>query len=194
MGKVIVDISMSLDGFIAGPNVNLEHPLGIGGERLHHWFFDAKTPEDEAIMAEVAASSGAVILGRRMYDTAIDEGWGGVSPFNVPAFVLTSRPAPEKVVEGFRFLTMSIETALSEAKAVAEDKNIWIIGGANLIQQYLKAGLVDELRLHIPPVLFGKGTRLFEDDGAGFELERIKQSETPAATHLSYRIKSQTKD
>src|SRR5688572_11619394 len=98
MGKVIVDISMSLDGFIAGTNVSLKYPLGEGGERLHDWFFGAKTPADEAIMAEVAASSGAVILGRTMYDTAIDEGWGGVSPFEVPAFVLTNRPAPEKMV------------------------------------------------------------------------------------------------
>lgn len=189
MGQVIVDISTSLDGFITGTNVSSEHPLGEGGERLHDWFFSAKTPADEAIMGEVAASSGAVILGRNMYDTAIDTGWGGVSPFEVPAFVLTSRPAPEKVVEGFTFVTKaSIEDVLAQAQTVAGDKHVWVIGGANVIQQYLKAGLVDELRLHIPPVLFGSGTRLFEDTDTRMELERISQSETPAATHLRYRV------
>lgn len=188
MGKVIVDISVSLDGFMAGANISTQYPLGEGGERLHDWFFSAKTPADEAIMGEVAASSGAVILGRRMYDTAIDTGWGGVSPFEVPAFVLTSRPAPENLVAGFTFVNNSIENVLAQAQAIAGDKHVWVIGGANLIQQYLKAGLVDELRLHIPPVLFGTGTRLFEDTGARIELERISQSETPAATHLRYRI------
>lgn len=188
MGQVIVDISVSLDGFIAGANVSTQHPLGEGGERIHDWFFSAKTPADEAIMGEVTASFGAVILGRRMYDTAIDTGWGGVSPFEVPAFVLTSRPAPEKVVEGFTFVTSSIEDVLAQAQAAAGDRHVWVIGGANLIQQYLKAGLVDELRLHVPPVLFGSGTRLFEDTGARMELERVSQSETPAASHLRYRV------
>lgn len=188
MGLVIVDISVSLDGFMAGANISSEHPLGEGGERLHDWFFAAKTPADEAIMGEVAASSGAVILGRRMYDTAIDTGWGGVSPFEVTAFVLTSRAAPENLVEGFRFVSGSIEDTLTQAQAIAGDKHVWVIGGANVIQQFLKAGLVDELRLHIPPVLFGSGTHLFEDTGTRMELERISQSETPAATHLRYRI------
>ena len=188
MGKVIVDISTSLDGFITGPNVSRDNPLGENGERLHEWFFNASSTADAQIMEEVSTSSGAVILGRRMYDTAIDTGWGGVSPFNVPAFVVTSRPAPENRVAGFDFLSTDLKSVLSQAKAVAGEKHVWLIGGANLIQQYLKAGLIDELRLHIVPVLFGKGTRLFEDSGLTVELEQIGHTHSPAVTHLNYRV------
>jgi dihydrofolate reductase len=189
MSKIIVDISTSIDGFITGDDVSVSQPLGAGGSRLHDWFFDAKTAADEKIMSELTASSGAIILGRNMYDGGIDTGWGGVSPFVVPAYVLTTRPVPEKHVEGFHFVNDGIESVLKQAKSAAGDKNIWVIGGANVIQQFIKARLVDELRLHISPVFFGTGTALFGDIGKEhLELEKLSQSETPAATHLHYRF------
>jgi dihydrofolate reductase len=189
MGSVLVDISVSVDGFITGPNVNAQLPLGKDGERLHEWFFAPQAEIEKTAMAELAQSSGAIILGRNMYDTGIDTGWGGVSPFKVPAYVLTSRPAPEKRVEGFHFLQDGIEKGLTQAKATAGQKDVWVIGGANVIQQYLKAGLVDELRLHIIPIVFGEGTRLLEHLGTEtIELEKISVMDSPGAIHTRFRI------
>jgi len=129
-----------------------------------------------------------VIVGRRTYDVAIDEGWEGVSPFQVPAFV-PSRDVPAAVVPGFTFVTDGIHSALTQATAIAGDKNVWVMGGATVAQQYLAAGLVDELRIHIAPVLFGAGTRLFEHIGSDrIELEPTEVIQTPDAIHLRYRV------
>jgi dihydrofolate reductase len=189
MGNVIVDISVSLDGFITGANVNAEQPLGEDGERLHQWFFDPQNEYEKNTMAALAQSSGAIILGRNMYDTGIDTGWGGVSPFNSPAYVLTTRPAPEKQVEGFIFFSDGLEKALEAAKATAGEKDVWVIGGANVIQQFIREGLVDELRLRIIPVLFMEGTRLLQHLGKEhIELEKLELVESPGAIHSRFRI------
>ena len=179
---------MSLDGFIAGPNVSPEFPMGEGGEQLHDWLFDKKTGIDTEVINELLEASGAVIVGGRTYNLGIDSGWGGRSPFQVPAFVLT-RHVPEKLIEGFTFVTTGIESAITQAKAAAGDKNIWIMGGATIAQQYIKAGIPDEIHIHLIPILLGSGTRLFDHPmSKQIELEKIKLIESPAATHFQFRV------
>ncbi|MBZ0284306.1 MAG: dihydrofolate reductase family protein [Anaerolineae bacterium] len=188
MGKVVVDITMSLDGFIAGTNISTALPMGDGGLRLHDWIFGGKTEADAKMLDESMKSAGAVIIGARIYRTAIDDAWGGVNPFAAPTLVLANH-IPDQVVEGFTFINDGILSALERAKAIAGDKNVWVMGGANVIQQYLKAGLVDELHIHIAPVLFGEGTRLFEHIGAEpVELKLLENIQTPGATHLRFRV------
>lgn len=187
MGKVIVDIAMSLDGFIAGTNVSPQLPMGDNGLRLHDWIFDKKTDIDANMIKEVMETSGAVIVGRHTYDVAIDDAWGGQSPFTMPALVVSHSKA-EKIVAGFTF-TSGIEEALKQAKAIAGNKNIWIIGGANIIRQFIKAGLIDELEIHLSHILLGNGTRLFEDTLTNvIELERIRSIESDTVTHIRFRI------
>lgn len=189
MGKVVLDITMSLDGFIAGPDISKANPLGKGGARLHNWLFSDQTDQDIAVLNEVVNSSGAVITGGRTYTTAIDDAWGGRSPFTVPAFVLCSRD-PLLKVEGFTFVKDGITSALTKAKAIAGNKNVWVMGGANTIQQFLKAGMFDEFHLHIAPVLFIKGTKLFDQMGTN-HIELLKQRivDTPGATHFCFAKK-----
>ena len=188
MGKVIVSITMSLDGFVAGANISPEQPLGEGGPRLHDWMFDKKTDADEQVSSETMNNSGAVILGNRMYADAIEGAWGGVTPFKMPAFVLAHK-VPAKVADGFTFVTDGMESAFKQAKAIAGDKNVWIGGGANVIQQFIKAGLLDELQVSIAPVLFGAGTRLFDHIGTDhIELQNTRNIQTPQATHLRFNI------
>ena len=188
MQKVISNITMSLDGFIAGPGISRQHPMGQNGVRLHNWIFNDKTAIDANILNEVMESSGAVIVGSRTYITAIDDAWGGESPFSVPCFVVCHH-LPEKPVAGFTYVTDGIETAFNKAKAVAGDKNIWIMGGANIIQQYLQAKLLDSLHIHIAPVLFASGTRLFDQIGIDqIELNKINVIDTPGATHILYEF------
>lgn len=202
MGKVLVDISTSLDGFIAGPDDGPELPLGRGGERLHEWVYGLASwraphgleggtsgPDDE-VMKEAFETAGAVVLGRRMFDNA--EGWGDNPPFHVPVFVLTHEAREPLVKEGgttFTFVTESIESALEQARAAAGDKDVSVAGGANVIQQYLEAGLLDELQIHLAPLLLGGGTRLFDDGGTEqFEVERTRVIDSPGVTHLRYRV------
>jgi dihydrofolate reductase len=202
MGKVHVDITMSLDGFIAGPNDSPDLGLGEGGEQLHEWVFGLESwrkahgleggerNRDAEILEEATRDNGAVILGRRMFDNA--KGWGDEPPFHMPVFVLTHEPREELAKEGgttFTFVTDGIESALEQARAAAGDKNISIAGGANTIQQYLSAGLVDELQIHIAPLLLGGGVRLFEDlDADEIELETTRVIDSPAVTHLRFRV------
>jgi dihydrofolate reductase len=187
MGNVFLDMSMSLDGFIAGPNITTKQPMGKGGLRLHDWIFGGKTDVDTQIMEEME-TSGAVIVGGRTYHIAIDDAWGGANPFKMPAFVLT-KDVPENVVKGFTFVTDGIESALRQAKAVAGDKNVLIMGGANIAQQYVQAGLLDEIRIHLVPVLLGEGTRLFDHIGTEqIELERTRVIESPSVTHFKFRV------
>lgn len=188
MGQVVLDITMSLDGFIAGSDITLQQPMGKNGPRLHDWLFDRKTDTDVKLIGEWVASVGAVITGGRTYTIAIDDSWGGVSPFEAPAFVPTNK-VPAKIVDGFTFVTDGIQSALDQAQAAAGSKNIWIMGGAGIAQEYLKAGLVDELYIHIAPILLGAGTRLFDHLAAELvELEKISSVDTPAATHLRFRV------
>jgi dihydrofolate reductase len=188
MGKVIIDITMSLDGFIAATDIIEDQPMGKDGQRLHHWLFGAKTATDEELLHDLMEAIGAVILGNRTYTTAINKAWEGISPFEVPAFVICN-DLPGTTVKGFSYVIDGIIHALKKAKEVAGEKNIWIMGGADIIQQYLKARLVDELHVHIAPVLFCGGTQLFDHTGTThIELNKIKVANTPEATHMKFEI------
>jgi dihydrofolate reductase len=187
MRKVILDITVSLDGFSAGPNITPILPMGENGIRLHDWIFGLKSDQDSKILSETVENSGAVIVGGSTYHIAIDGAWGGETPFSVPAFVLTTN-VPLHGKSGFTFVTDGIERALMLARAAAGEKNVWVMGGANIIQQYLKTGLFDELHLHIAPLLLGNGTRLFEQNGNDLiELENIETIKTAGATHFKFR-------
>ncbi|MXV51918.1 dihydrofolate reductase [Pedobacter sp. HMF7647] len=187
MKKVILSITMSLDGFIAGPNVSKETPLGVNGLSLHHWIFGGKQKADGDTLSDLVDNCGAVITGSKTYKTAIDGAWEGESPFNVPAFILSSKPID--AVKGFDVVTDGIESALSKAKKVAGDKNVWIMGGANVAQQYFYSNLLDEFHLHIAPVILGSGTPLFKSDSAqNVNLKKESTIETPAATHLFFSV------
>ncbi len=202
MGKVTVDITTSLDGFVAGPNDGPDLGLGEGGERLHEWVFDlaswrephglagGETNVDSEVLDEAFRSTGAIVLGRRMFDNA--RGWGENPPFHMPVFVLTHEARGPEAKEGgttFTFVRDGIESALEQARRAAGEKNIGIAGGANTIQQYVRAGLVDEIQVHIAPLLLGGGIRLFEHLGAGpIELERVRVIDSAAVTHLKFRV------
>jgi dihydrofolate reductase len=179
---------MSLDGFTAGSSISNELPMGKDGEKLHEWLFSGKTDIDKKILDELVETSGAVILGRRTYDLGIGDPWGGVSPFSVPAFVVSSG-RPDKMVKGFSFINDGIESALNQAKTIAGNKNVWIMGGANLASQYIKAQLIDELHIHLVPLILGAGSRLFESTGPSMiELEKIKSIESTRANHFVFRV------
>ncbi len=215
MEKVRAGISMSLDGYVAGPNATLEVPLGEGGEELHEWVIASRAWRDrhgheggeEGIDSEVVAESteniGAQIMGRNMFSGGFGPGawsddpnptgwWGDEPPFQVPVFVLTHHAREPLEMKGgttFHFVTDGIEAALEQARAAAEDKDVFLAGGGSLIQQYLATGLVDELEVHIAPKVLGGGVRLFENLGANppkFEVVRALSS--PAAAHVKYRV------
>jgi dihydrofolate reductase len=201
-GRAFVDITMSLDGFITGPNDSVEAPLGEGGDRLHRWVYDlasfrrphglkgGETGRDDDLLNEALERTGAVVLGRRMFDHG-EEPWGDDPPFHDPVFVLTHEAREPLVKQGgttFAFVNDGIERALKFAKAAAGDKDVSIAGGANVIQQYLKAGLLDEMQIHVVPVLVGDGRRLFEDLGTEqIELEGTRVLDSHDVTHLQFR-------
>lgn len=191
MGNVISEISMSLDGFVTGPNVRVGNGLGDNGERLHDWMFDAKTETDAAIVNENYASTGAVVIGKRMFDVGF-EPWGDPPPFGMPVFIVTHEARESLHMQGgttYTFVTDGIEAALERARAAAGDKNVGIWGGANIIRQYLEAGLLDEMQIHLIPILLSGGIRLFEDfNPEGIELRRTGSIETPGATHLRFSV------
>ncbi len=212
MGKVVVDISTSLDGFVAGPNPTLEEPLGRGGERLHEWVIGlaswrashglegGEESADADLLAEGLAATGSVVMGRRMFsggsgpwedDPKANGWWGEEPPFRNPVFVLTHHER-EPLVLGettFTFVTDGVESAVEQARAAAGDKNVLVAGGAAAAQQALSAGLLDELQIHVVPVLLGAGTRLFEGGvGQEAQLERDRVLDSPAATHLRFRV------
>jgi dihydrofolate reductase len=187
MAKVEANISMSLDGFVTGPNLNRYPGLGEGGEILHAWT-DERRSMDFA-MGEERQIAGSVITSRKVYDET--GGWDAEDGFyRMPVFVVTHRPH-EVVVKGettFRFVTEGIEHAIEQAIVAAGDKLVHIMGGASIVQQALAAGLVDELFLHVAPVILNSGTRLFEHLGGPIQLERAEVIESRHATHLRYRI------
>jgi dihydrofolate reductase len=188
MGKVLIDITMSLDGFITGPHDGPENGLGDGGMVLHEWVFAGRTDDDAKFLE--APNMGAGILGRRTFDIA-EGSWGDNPPFgDGTVFVLTHRPhAPlQRGQVTFIFVTDGMESALQQARAVAGDKDIGLMG-ANVSQQYLKAGLVDEMTIHVANVLLGAGKPLFVNVGTQqVKLERTQVVATPTVTHLRYRI------
>lgn len=191
MGKVIVDITMSLDGYVTGPNDNRENGLGDGGMVLHEWVFEGRTEADEKLLFEEPMQTlGSCILGRRTFDIA-NEAWGDNTPFGPSkVFVLTHRPH-ETLQRGpttFIFVTDGMESALQQAKAAAGDKAVGLMG-ANVSQQYLKAGQVDEMQIHVANVLLGAGRPLFANIGdKQIKLERTRVIATPAVTHLRYSV------
>lgn len=202
MSKVTADISMSLDGFITGPNDEVESSLGEGIERLHQWLYGlgswrgrhgldgGTTGMDAEILDEAFRNTGAIVMGRRMFEAG--EGpWGDNPPFHMPVFVVTHHARKSLVKEGgttFSFVTDGLESALQQAKAAAGGKDISVAGGANVIQQLLRAGLLDEIQIHLVPVLLGGGTRLFEHTGTEpIELEYTRVIESAGVTHLRFR-------
>lgn len=202
MGKVQLDITMSLDGFVAGPNDGPELGLGEGGERLHEWVVrlaswrephgleGGETNSSSEVVEEGLQSAGAIVLGKRMFDNA--KGWGENPPFHKPVFVLTHTEREPLAKEGgttFTFVTDGVESAVRQAKAAAGDKDVTVAGGASVAQQCLRAGLLDELQIHVAPLLLGGGVRLFDDPGAEqIELEPTRVIESPGVTHLRYRV------
>jgi dihydrofolate reductase len=186
MSKVLLDMAVSLDGFIAGPN----------GEDagLHDWFFPPSGGEnavDARVVEESIGTTGAIVMGRRAYDLGEEVAGFADTPYRVPHFVL-SHGTPEGVSEGappFTFVSDGIESAVEQARAVAGDRNAVIGGGADVARQALRAGLVDEMAIHLVPVLLGGGARLFGELGGGrIRLERTGTIESPLATHLRFRV------
>jgi dihydrofolate reductase len=203
MGKVSTGLSMSLDGFIAGPNDGPERPLGDGGERLFAWYSSGDTeyrlpgtemvfnisPHSAELLREAHSKMGAFVTGRRTFD--ITNGWGGRPPLGVPAFVVTHTVPQEWVYEGspFTFVTGGVESAVEQARAVAGDKNVAVVGAASIAQQCIRAGLLDEIHVDLVPVLLGGGVRLFEHLGAEpIELESPRVIAARSVTHLTFRV------
>jgi dihydrofolate reductase len=201
VSKVYVDITMSLDGFIAGPNDGPEQGLGEGGERLHEWVYGLKSwrephgleggeeNEDSELLDEAAKRSGAVILGRRMFDNA--RGWGENPPFHKPVFVLTHETREPDEREGGTtfFFVEGVENALEQARAAAGERDVGIGGGAQTIQQFLRAGLLDEMQVHVAPLLLGQGIRLFDDIEGPLEVADLQASGSPAVAHLRFSLR-----
>src|SRR5262249_5658395 len=210
MSKLKLNITMSIDGFVAGPNQSLEHPLGVGGEELHRWLIplkafreshgeaggevNASTPFAEDILA----GAGATIMGRNMFgggpgpwgDESWTGWWGDTPPYHRPVFVLTQQPRDPLRLEGgttFYFVTDGIESALEQARAAAGDKLVSLGGGASVAQQYLAAGLLDEIVVSVAPIFLGGGARLFDNIGDPAPvLEQVEGVGAPGVTHIRY--------
>jgi dihydrofolate reductase len=210
VSRVRVHISVSGDGYVAGPNQSEENPLGEGGERLHDWLValrawraphgleGGEVDASTAVVEEAQANIGAEIMGRgkfgggpgRWGEDPWPGWWGEDPPFHMPVFVLTHHQREPLTLSDttFTFVTDGIEAALEQARAAAGEKDVLIGGGADVINQYLAAGHVDELELHVVPLLLGGGARLFEGIGPDLELEQIRVVEAPGVAHLKYRV------
>ena len=217
VSTTVFEITMSLDGFVAGPNATVEEPLGKGGESLHEWIValpswqerhgetggaraGAEPSADEELYREQVATTGAVVMGRRMFsggegawadDPVSDGWWGDEPPFGVQVFVVTHHERAPLVKKGttFHFVSDGIESAHARAREAAGDRNVRVAGGASVGGQLLQAGLVDELRLHIAPTLLGGGVRLFEGvDFAALRFDPVRVSGSALATHIRYRV------
>jgi dihydrofolate reductase len=211
MSRLRLSISMSLDGYVAGPDQSVDDPLGVGGMRLHEWAFSleawraehglegGEVNESTAVVERTLEGVGATVMGRNMFgghpgawsaDTPWDGWWGEDPPFHHPVFVLTHharRPLELRGGTSFTFVTDGIESALDQARRAAAGKDVSLAGGANAAQQYLAAGLVDEMLITLAPTLLGSGERLFErvgDDLHGLELVRTVAA--PTVTHLEF--------
>jgi dihydrofolate reductase len=210
MSEVRVHISVSADGCVAGPNQSLENPLGEGGEGLHEWMLALRAWREphgreggevnasNAVVEESRANVGAEIMGRGKFgggpggwgDDSWRGWWGEDPPFHMPVFVLTHHEREPLTLSDttFTFVTQGIESALEQAREAAAGKDVFIGGGADVINQYLAAGFVDTLELHIVPLVLGDGAHLFEGLSSGLELEQIRAIEAPGVTHIKYRV------
>lgn len=212
MSKLRLSITMSLDGYVAGPEQGEANPLGVGGLELHQWFFPLKefremhgeqggeTNASSTVVKERQANIGATIMGRNMFgpirgqwpDESWRGWWGEEPPYHHPVFVLTHHPRKTLEMQGgttFKFVTDGIESALAQAKDATQGRDIWLAGGASVVNQYLAAGLVDEIDLSIAPVILGGGARLFEGlDRGALELEQVRVVDAPGVTHIKYEI------
>ena len=211
MSKVRAHISTSLDGYVAGPNQSQEEPLGEGGEGLHDWLVALKSWREQAgmdggeenvsndVFAEVTSNVGAEIMGRGKFGPATrgqwgddpwQGWWGDDPPFRKPVFVITHHEREPLTLSDttFTFVTDGIESAMKQAKDAAGEKDVFIGGGANIINEYLAAGQIDELELHVVPILLGGGARLFDGVGPDVKLELLRTIEAPGVTHLKYRV------
>jgi dihydrofolate reductase len=211
MSKLRCHISISLDGFVAGPNQSVENPLGEGGERLHDWVVPlaswreghdkegGQVNASDRVVEEARENLGAALMGRNMFGPIgggpwVDEDWkgwwGDNPPYHYPVFVVTHYPRePVEMAGGttYHFVTDGIESALDQAKEAAGGKDVMLWGGGDIIGQYLAAGLLDELELHVVPILLGGGARIFGASG-DVRLEQIRSVEAPGVTHLKYRV------
>jgi dihydrofolate reductase len=210
VSKLRANISVSADGYVAGPNQSIETPLGVGGESLHEWLIALRAWREphgkeggeenvsNVVVEESQADVGAEIMGRGKFgggpgpwgEDPWRGWWGEEPPFHMPVFVLT-RHAREPLTLSdttFTFVTDGVESALEQARAAADGKDVFIGGGASVINQYLAAGLVDELEVNIVPLVLGGGARLFEGVGPDLKLEQIRAVEAPGVTHLKYRV------
>jgi dihydrofolate reductase len=203
MTSVISEISVSLDGYIAGPNDNDEFPLGEGGERLHEWLIELSSwrerhgleggtqSPDVEMFDETWKNIGATVMGKRMFDLG-EKPWGDEPSFHMPVFVVTHEDREALTKAGgttFNFITSGVAAAVEQAKSAAADKNVAVAGGANVIQQCLSARLLDQLTIHIVPVLFGDGRRLFDPESVPrMELEMSKVISSPGVAHLQFQI------
>ena len=211
MSELRFNISMSLDGFIAGPNQSEEDPLGEGGMQLHEWVImlaawrkphgqdGGEVNASTKVVEESLENIGATVMGRNMFGgrgpwggDPWDGWWGDDPPFHTPVFIVTHHARESVTKEGgttFTFVTDGVESALEHARAAAGGMDVALGGGANVAQQYLMAGLIDEMQIHIVPVLLGDGARLFDNlGGADVGLECIRAIEAPGVTHLTYRV------
>ena len=209
MSKLKLNITMSLDGYVAGPDQSMENPLGIGGEQLHDWIVPLKAWRESHGMeggddnastpfADIIGGAGATIMGRNMFgggpgpwvDDSWKGWWGDDPPFHHPVFVLTHHPREPVEMEGgttFHFVTDGIESALDQARAVAGGKGVSLGGGASVAQQYLAAGLLDEMVISVRPMFLGAGARLFDNLGdAAPKLEQVEAVAAPGVTHIRY--------
>lgn len=193
MSRVIADISMSLDGYVAGPGADREHGLGVGGEPLHTWAIDSDDPVDVDVLSASTEESGAVVMGRRLFDF-IDgpNGWNasmgyGAAHAAAPPFFVVTHNAPEKIrlTLPFTFVTDGLPAALEKARAAAGDRDVFVMGGGDTVGQCVDAGLVDELRIHLSPIVLGSGTPLFTGRTRRPMTQRSARV-SRTATHLTY--------
>ena len=198
MGKVIADISISLDGYVAAPGVSLEHGLGVGGEPIHAWVLDEpRSQVDEDVLSQAFERTGAVVMGRTLFDIVDGpHGWSDEVGYGhdqdqsapPPCFVVTHQePTNVRLASRFRFVTDGLTAAVDQARSAAGDKAVVVMGGADVIDQCLSAGLVEELRIHVSPIVLGGGTRLF-DAVRRMTLVQREVLHSDRATHLTYDV------
>ena len=196
MTRVVAAITISLDGYVTGPNDGPGRGLGDGGERLHYWVFGGPwsyeadrsgeaTGADKEYLDGGMARAGAIVVGRGMYDAA--EAWGGQNPFGVPLFVVTHRPEDAPSEGGFTFVD-GLDEAITRARQAASGKDISVGGGADVIRQALRGGHVDKLAISIAPVILAAGKRLFDGFEQTLNLEHVALLQSPFATHITYRL------
>jgi dihydrofolate reductase len=213
MTKLRMYITMSLDGYVAGPNQSVANPLGEGGEKLHEWAFatrtmremhaidDGTSDADDAMLAEDFENIGATIMGRHMFgggdgpwgDNPWRGWWGENPPYHTAVFVLTRHARSPLEMEGgttFHFVTEGIHVALERARKAAGGKDVGVAGGANVVQQYMRAGLIDEMQIHIVPLLLGDGARLFDNmNGRQPAYDCVRVVNSPSVSHYKYQLR-----